>query len=177
MYLLHMDILWFMWNQLYFFSRSRHLKTENTFPSTCSDDYLPKSTSEDSENVSLPKLAPIKNLPRSNHHLIPKYHERFQHLQRSGSLKSISSNISVESVHDYVKEKEDIWREKHNCPSRRKIRQQTLIWRNFLTKIGIWASATWNKFWFCEILHFSYSFLLRTEKVTLTFLTSIDTVT
>ena len=108
-------------------SRSRHLKTESTFPSTCSDDYLPKSTSEDSENVSLPKLAPIKNLPRSNHHLIPKYHERFQHLQRSGSLKSISSNISVESVHDYVKEKEDIWREKHNCPSRRKIRQQTLI--------------------------------------------------
>ena len=88
---------------------------------------MPKSTSEDSENVSLPKLAPIITNPR---HLVPKFHERFQHLQRSGSLKSISSNISVESVHDYVKEKEDIWREKHklkNNSSRRKIRQQTLI--------------------------------------------------
>ena len=110
--------------------RSRHqqresLKHQNTFPSTCSDD-IPRSTSEDSE------------LHRHHHTSIPPplvenfqmaANERLFGLQRSDSGKSLASQMSVESIHEYVKDKENQWKQKHrNTSTFKKIhRKQTLI--------------------------------------------------
>ena len=56
--------------------------------------------------------------------------ERLFGLQRSDSGKSLASQMSVESIHEYVKDKENQWREKHRNSSKKikKIhRKQTLI--------------------------------------------------
>ena len=55
------------------------------------------------------------------------FNERLLQLQHSNSNGSLASQISVESVQDFLKEKEEKWREKHHNNSRKKIRQQTLI--------------------------------------------------
>ena len=58
---------------------------------------------------------------------IPSFNERFLRLHHQGSVRSLASQGSVESIHDYVKEKEEEWRERHHNSSRKKIRTQTLI--------------------------------------------------
>ena len=108
--------------------RSRHqqresLKHQNTFPSTCSDD-IPRSTSEDSElhrHTSIPPPLVEKFQMAAN--------ERLFGLQRSDSGKSLASQMSVESIHEYVKDKENQWKQKHrNSSTFKKIhRKQTLI--------------------------------------------------
>ena len=127
----HMEARFFnLLKYLFLRTRSRSSnRQKNIFPST-SEDYLPPSTSEDSENV-LSKLAPPAIAKTSPPVAIKRNNERFalsQFQGRQGSLRSLASQTSLESVQDMIRDKEEKWREKHSQDSaKRKVRIQTLI--------------------------------------------------
>ena len=113
-----------LWNQprfarsFFYDFRSRQrtqFKHANTMPSTGSDD-LPRSTSDDSENVK------PKGPSRGGSEKL-----RLSQLQRNDSLRSIASQFSIDSVHDAVKDKEEKWRKRHENSVKRQVRLQTLI--------------------------------------------------
>ena len=106
-------------------SRQRtQFKHANTVPSTGSDD-LPRSTSDDSENVN-PRV--------SKQNIVAKVPSRggseklrLSQLQRKDSMRSIASQFSIDSVHEAVKDKEEKWRQRHENSVKRQVRLQTLI--------------------------------------------------
>ena len=100
---------------------------------THSDD-LPPSTSEDSEQVSKIK---IKAGPSGKS--FENQPQRFAKklLDRKGSIGSLASQTSMDSVHDTVREKEEQWRQRHlNNFNSKRIRTQTrdVPSRTFLKK-------------------------------------------
>ena len=104
---------------LSFRSRQRPpLRHQKTIQSNSED--LPPSTSEESEQNTIAKSVKISAIPST---------ERFTrtHLSRSGSIRSLASQTSIDSVHDVVREKEEQWRQRHENSVKRKVRMQTLI--------------------------------------------------
>ena len=106
-------------------SRQRtQFKHANTIPSTGSDD-LPRSTSDDSENVNpmVAKQSIAAKVPsRGGSEKL-----RLSQLQRKDSMRSIASQFSIDSVHEAVKDKEEKWRQRHENSVKRQVRLQTLI--------------------------------------------------